>query len=165
MKENEKELKFNQLITKIIIGRFKTNENRHRIIFLSKGILIAEKDVIYFYEYERYSKKFIMLLNEKEKKNFCFSKLLNDKFCIYSPGETKIYQFNNKDFTSQTEKERIHFQKVLNGMVRDGLVRATLTAEGKLDKIYAQGFVQKVEMVQAKTPEKTQTQAPKLERV
>ena len=74
-------------------------------------------------------------------------------------------EFNNKDFTSQTEKERIHFQKVLNGMVRDGLVRATLTAEGKLDKIYAQGFVQKVEMVQAKTPEKTQTQAPKLERV
>ena len=105
MEENETELKFNQLITKIIIGRFTFEEMRDRIIFLSKGILIAEKDAIYFYEYERYSKKFIMLLNEKDKKNFRFSKLLNDKFCIYSPGETKIYQFNNKDFTATLVKK------------------------------------------------------------
>ena len=50
-----KELKFNQLITKINIGKFTIFESTQRILFLSKGILIAHKEAIYFYEYKRYS--------------------------------------------------------------------------------------------------------------
>lgn len=99
MDGNGKELKFNQLITKINIGKFTIFESTQRILFLSKGILIAHKEAIYFYEYKRYSRTLIMLINQKDRKNFRFSKLLNDKFCIYSPWETKIYQFNNEDFS------------------------------------------------------------------
>ena len=99
MAKNEKELKFNQLVTKIIIGKFTIFEDQGRIIFLSKGILIAENESINFYDYKRYSRTFIMPINKKDKRYFKFSKLLNDKFCIYSPNETKIYQFNKKDFT------------------------------------------------------------------
>ena len=99
MEENEKKLKFNQLMTKIIIGRFALFESRYRTLFLSKGILIAEKEAIYFYDYKKYSKTFIMFIDKEEKRNFRFSKLLNDKYCIYSLDETKIYQFNNKDYT------------------------------------------------------------------
>ena len=40
-----------------------------------------------------------MKINQKGKNNFRFSKLLNDKFCIYYPKETRVYQFNNEDFT------------------------------------------------------------------
>ena len=64
---NEKELKFNQLVTKIIIGKFTILENRNRIIFLSKGILIAENEAIYFCDYKRYSRKLIMLIKKKIK--------------------------------------------------------------------------------------------------
>ena len=99
MDKNEKELKFNQLVTKMIIGKFTIFEEQRRIIFLSKGILIAENDSINFYDYKKYSRTLIMPINKKDKKYFKFSKLLNDKFCIYSPSETKIYQFNKKDFT------------------------------------------------------------------
>lgn len=99
MHKNGKELKFNELITKINIGKFTIFESKYRVLFLSKGILIAHNEAIYFYDYKRYSKKFIMKINQKGKNNFRFSKLLNDKFCIYYPKETRVYQFNNEDFT------------------------------------------------------------------
>ena len=99
MNKNEKELKFNQLVTKMIIGKFTIFEDQRRIIFLSKDILIAENESINFYDYKKYSRTLIMPINKKDKKYFKFSKLLNDKFCIYLPNETKIYQFNKKDFT------------------------------------------------------------------
>ena len=38
MDKNEKELKFNQLVTKMIIGKFTIFEDQRRIIILSKGI-------------------------------------------------------------------------------------------------------------------------------
>ena len=99
MKKNGKELIFNQLITEINFGKFKFDDNEKRIAFLSKGIVVALSDKIIFYDFKKLSQTFIQSINEKDKEYLHISKLLNDKFCIYTRDETLIYQLNNKDFS------------------------------------------------------------------
>ena len=99
MIKNEKELIFQQLITKIGVCNFPSYVNNRRVIFLSKGILIAHNDKINFYDFKRYSKTFIKSIKEEDKKYIKISKLLDDKFCICTKNESFIYQFNNDDFT------------------------------------------------------------------
>ena len=55
---------------------------------MNKFAFLLEMDIFNFFKL----KKYVALY-------FRISKLLDDKFCIYSPYETRIYQFNNKDFT------------------------------------------------------------------
>ena len=70
---NGKDLKFNQLITKINIGKFTIFESKYRVLFLTKGVLIAHNEAIYFYDYKRYFKTFVLSINQKDKNNFRFS--------------------------------------------------------------------------------------------
>lgn len=99
MLKNEKELNFKQLIYIIDLGEFTIEEKKERIIFLSKGILIAFKEKILFYDYQRFSKTFIKSIDKKDISFIKISKLLDDRFCIYTLNETLIYQFNNEDYT------------------------------------------------------------------
>ena len=99
MLQNEKELNFKQLIYIIDLGKFTEDERKQRIIFLSKGILIAFKEKILFYDYKRFSKIFIKSIDKKDMPYIKISKLLDDRFCIYTLNETLIYQFNNEDYT------------------------------------------------------------------
>ena len=99
MIKNEKDLSFQQLITKIDVCNFQSYVNNRRVIFLSKGILIAHNDKINFYDFKKYSKTFIKSIKEEDKKYIKISKLLDDKFCLYTKNESFIYQFNNDDFT------------------------------------------------------------------
>ena len=99
MLENQNDFNYQQLILKINLGTFNELENKERIIFLSKGILIALNYEIIFYDYKRYCKKVIKTMDKKEKEYIKFSKLLDDRFCIHTLDESSIYQFNNDDFT------------------------------------------------------------------
>jgi len=95
----ENEIKFNQIVLNVELGKFNSYERNQRIIYLSKGLLIALSNEIIFYDYKKFSKKFIMSINKKDKFYMKISKLLDDRFCIYTQNETLIYQFNNDDFT------------------------------------------------------------------
>jgi len=95
----ENEIKFNQIVLNVELGKFNSYERNQRIIYLSKGLLIALSNEIIFYDYKKFSKKFIMSINKKDKFHMKISKLLDDRFCIYTQNETLIYQFNNDDFT------------------------------------------------------------------
>ena len=99
MIKNEKDLSFQQLITKIDVCNFQSYVNNRRVIFLSKGILIAHNDKINFYDFKKYSKTFIKSIKEEDKKYIKISKLLDDKFCICTKNGSFIYQFNNDNFT------------------------------------------------------------------
>ena len=99
MQNSKEELNFNQLILRIKIGKFDNCKTHHKIIFLSKGILTIDKNNIIFYDFQKYSKRFVGFINEEDEGDIEISKLLNDKFCIYTPKETLIYQFNNENFT------------------------------------------------------------------
>ena len=94
---NEKELNFEQYIAKINIGKFSFFEKNERVLFLSKGIIIAHNKEIVFYDFKKYSKILIMSIEQEDldyKNSINISKLLNDKFCVYTNKETLIYQLN-----------------------------------------------------------------------
>ena len=99
MKEKEKMLHFEQLVTKINIGKFTGRENVQRVIFLSSGIVIAHNNEIIFYNYKNYSKTLIMKIESEDKNYIKISKLLNDKFYVGTKNNSYIYQFNNRDST------------------------------------------------------------------
>ena len=61
----ENEIKFNQIVLNVELGKFNSYERNQRIIYLSKGLLIALSNEIIFYDYKKFSKKFIMSINKK----------------------------------------------------------------------------------------------------
>ena len=93
------EIKFNQLVLNVDLGLYNTYEKNQRIIYLSKGLLIVLNNELIFCDYNKFSRNVIMSFNNKEKLFIKISKLLDDKFCIYTRNETFIYQFNNDKFT------------------------------------------------------------------
>ena len=96
---NKNEIQFNQLVLNVELGKYNTFQKNERIIYLSKGLLIAINKELIFYDYNKFSRTLIMTFTNKENLFMKISKLLDDKFCIYTPTETKIYQFNNDNFS------------------------------------------------------------------
>ena len=111
MLQKEDEIKFNQLILNFELGKYNSFEKNQRVIFLSKGFLVSLNNGIFFYDYSKFSKTLIISFNEKEKLFTKISKLLDDKFCVYTLNETLIYQFNNEDF-SVTLLKRINLNLI-----------------------------------------------------
>ena len=99
MKSQKNEIKFNQLVLNVDLGLYNTYEKSQRIVYLSKGLLIVLNNELIFCDYNKFSRNVIMSFNNKEKLFIKISKLLDDKFCIYTRNETFIYQFNNDKFT------------------------------------------------------------------
>ena len=96
---NKNEIQFNQLVLNVELGKYNTFQKNERILYLSKGLLIAINKELIFYDYNKFSRTLIMTFTNKENLFMKISKLLDDKFCIYTPTETKIYQFNNDNFS------------------------------------------------------------------
>ena len=111
--KNEDIIKYDQLITKIEIGKFNFGASDRKIIILSKGLLIVHNKEIVFYDFKRYQRRTIIKLT-KEKEDIELSKLLNDKFCLYSNDETLIYQFNNNNFSATLLKRiNVNLKKLI----------------------------------------------------
>ena len=101
MENNENEIKFDQLMMKINIGEYPFITYPGKIIFLNKGILIIHNNEIFFYDFIKYSRHFIMTITKEFGDNNYtgLGRLKNNKFYMYTENETLIYQFNDDDFT------------------------------------------------------------------
>ena len=82
MEENENEIKFDQLIMKINIGEYPFVFSSGKIIFFPKGILIIHKNEMFFYDFIKYTRHFIMTIpKEFEDCNYTkIERLSNNKF-------------------------------------------------------------------------------------
>ena len=63
---NKNEIQFNQLVLNVELGKYNTFQKNERILYLSKGLLIAINKELIFYDYNKFSRTLIMTFNNKE---------------------------------------------------------------------------------------------------
>ena len=106
IEKDEHEIKFEQLIMKINIGKYPLLAYIGKILFLSKGILIIHNKEMFLYDYIKYSRHFLMTMPKEFEDNIFIKlgQLRNNKFYMCTKNETFIYQFND-DFTIKLLKK------------------------------------------------------------
>ena len=97
MEENENEIKFDQLMMKINIGKYQFLASSRKFAFFPKGILIIHNNEMFFYDFIKFSRHFIMMIPKEfgDDKYIGLGRLRNNKFYMYTKNETLIYQFND----------------------------------------------------------------------
>ena len=102
MEENENEIKFDQLMMKINIGKYQFLASSRKFAFFPKGILIIHNNEMFFYDFIKYSRHFITTTTKEfgdDNFGVYLGRLRNNKFYMCRKNVTLIYQFNDDDFT------------------------------------------------------------------